>query len=73
MTERAVGPLHLGVIGCGGMGGSHLRGLNAIGERLVVAATADLLMERAQQAAHDGWAGELASAARDLAVVRGGI
>jgi len=41
-TER----LRLGIIGCGGMGGAHLRSLDQLQDRLVVTATADVVLER---------------------------
>jgi predicted dehydrogenase len=43
--------LRLGLIGCGGMAGSHLRGFDLLRDRLVVAATADVVLERAERAA----------------------
>lgn len=46
-TER----LRLGIIGCGGMGGAHLRSFDLLKDRLVVTATADAIQERAERAA----------------------
>ena len=43
--------VRLGVIGCGGMGKSHQRNYEVLQDRLVWAAVADLLPERAEQAA----------------------
>jgi len=43
--------LRLGLIGCGGMAGAHVRGLGLLQDRLVVTATADVVLERAERSA----------------------
>jgi predicted dehydrogenase len=43
--------IKLGVVGCGGMESTHQRGFRRLGDRVAVAATADVVLERAQRAA----------------------
>ena len=43
--------IRLGVIGCGGMAKSHLRGLLEISDKMTVTATCDIIPERAKEAA----------------------
>lgn len=43
--------IRLGIIGCGGMGNSHLQGLTLLSEEAEISAVCDIVEERAQQAA----------------------
>ncbi|WP_409345607.1 Gfo/Idh/MocA family protein [Paenibacillus sp. MBLB4367] len=43
--------IRLGIIGCGGMAGSHVHGLLALADQMTVTATCDIDLERAQSAA----------------------
>lgn len=49
--------IRLGVIGCGGMAGSHLRGLLELSDLMEVSATCDIVLERATKAAESTGAG----------------
>ena len=44
--------IRLGLIGCGGMSGAHQRGFDDLASRMRVTATADIVVERAEKAAH---------------------
>lgn len=43
--------IRLGIVGCGGMAASHAKGYLELSDRLIVTATCDLILERAQAAA----------------------
>lgn len=43
--------IRLGIIGCGGMAGAHSGGFHHLSERVEIAATCDVVLERAQKAA----------------------
>ncbi|QNK57222.1 Gfo/Idh/MocA family protein [Paenibacillus sp. PAMC21692] len=43
--------IRLGIVGCGGMAGSHAKGYLELSDRLIITVTCDLITERAQAAA----------------------
>ena len=43
--------IKLAMVGCGGMGGAHLRRFNTLSDRLTLAAAVDVIPERAQAVA----------------------
>ncbi|MBP1988599.1 Gfo/Idh/MocA family protein [Paenibacillus eucommiae] len=58
--------IRMGIIGCGGMAGTHAHGLHDLSQLLQITADCDIVLERAQAAANSAGAGLAVTDYRDL-------